>query len=214
MMDVYELWTHLPQEIRTQFESQSTIFTLKRGESVYRQGDQPKGIYFVKSGLIGLTKIGTTGKEHLLRFFRQGQFFGHRTLFSNEEYHGSALALQTTHLKFVRKEAILKAIDDYPRLLLDVVRVLSRELGRCENQHVLILDNQIGVRVAQSLIFLKDLHPDHNWTRQEIANFCASTVSTVIKALSDLERAGLIAQEGRSIQILNREQLIAMQDDQ
>ncbi len=212
-MEINDLWTKLPQEIRAQFESQSTVLTFKRGDSIYRQGDKPKGIYFVKSGLIGLTKLGTTGKEHLLRFFRQGQFFGHRTLFSNEEYHGSAVALEAIQLKFVPKETILKVIDEHPKLLLDVVRVLSRELRRCENQHVLILDNQIDIRVAQSLVFLKDLHPEHNWTRQEIANFCASTVSTVIKALSDLEHSGLIAQDGRSIQILNRDKLISMQDE-
>jgi CRP-like cAMP-binding protein len=61
---------------------------------------------------------------------------------------------------------------------------------------------------------LKDLHPDHNWTRQEIANFCASTVSTVIKALSELEELNLIKQDGRSIQVLNRDGLIALQDNE
>lgn len=212
-MDYKDLWSDLPQEVRIQFESRSTTLELKRGDRVYQQGDKPRGIYFVKQGLIGLVKIGVSGKEHLLRFFREGQFFGHRSLFSNEEYHGSTLALEPTKIKLVPKDVILSAIDQHPKMLLEVVTVLARELRRCENQHVMILDNQINVRVAQGLVYLKDLHPQHNWTRQEIANFCASTVSTVIKSLADLEEMGLIQQDGRSIKILDRDRLIALQDE-
>ena len=186
---------------------------LKRGDSVYRQGDLPSGLYFVKAGLVGLVIVGSTsGKEHLLRFFRQNQFFGHRALFSDEGYHGSAVALEPTILKMIPKDIILSMVEKNPNLLLQTVKVLSKELRRCETHQIMILENQILVRVAQAIVYLKDIHPDHNWTRQEIANFCASTVSTVIKALSELEALGLIRQEGRSIQILNRDALVALQD--
>lgn len=195
------------------FESQSRAVQFKRGDHIYSQGETPKGIYFVKSGLVGLTMISSkSGKEYLLRFFRQGQFFGHRSMFSNEGYYGNAVALEMTNIKFVPKEVVLSGIEKNKSLLEDVVFVLSKELRRCETQHVMILENEIVVRVAQSLIYLKDLHPEHSWTRQEIANFCASTVSTVIKALTYLEESGYISQEGRSISILDRNSLIALQD--
>lgn len=212
-MEFKELWAGLPADVHAVFESSATVIELKRGERVYKQGDAPRGIYFVKKGLVGLVILGVTGKEHLLRFFRQGQFFGHRSLFSDENYHASAVALEPTTLHLVPKNIILSALQAQPQMLFDVVKVLSRELRRCENQHVMVLDHQIDVRVAQALIYLKDLHPEHNWTRQEIANFCASTVSTVIKALADLESRGLIRQEGRTIEILKREDLISLQDE-
>ncbi len=212
-MEWKELWSELPTEIKWQFESQAKTIELKRGDRVYSHGDQARGIYFVKRGLVGLMLIGSTsGREHLVRFFRQGQFFGHRSLFSEEGYHGTSIAIEPTVLKLVPKEVIHLAIEKQPALLRDVVKVLSKELRRCENHHVMILENQVLVRAAQALVFLKDLHPDHNWTRQEIANFCASTVSTIIKALSELETMGLIRQDGRSIQILKRDDLVALQD--
>lgn len=213
-MDNTEIWSNLSQDLKWNFETNSKNLTFKRGDLVYRQGDSPVGIYFVKSGLVGLRKCGPSGKEHLLRFFRQGQFFGHRSLFSKEDYHGSAIVLEPTSLKLVPQEIIKTALTKHPELLIDVVQVLARELRRCESQHVMILDNQINSRVAQSIVYLKDLNPDHNWTRQEIADFCASTVSTVIKSLAELEALGLIKQDGRSIQILNRDQLVSMQDDE
>lgn len=213
-MEFKELWSDLSNELRWQFESQSQTLELKRGDFVYRQGDQPKGIYFVKKGLVGLVLMGAhSGKEHLLRFFRQRQFFGHRALFSQEGYHGTTVVLEPTVLKLVPKAVILGALEKHPELLKNVVGVLAKELRRCETQHVMILENEILIRVAQSLVYLKDLHPDHHWTRQEIANFCASTVSTVIKALAEIEKRGLIFQEGRSIKILNRDALVALQEE-
>lgn len=208
-----DLWSDLKPETRWYLESQSQALQFKRGDHIYSQGESPKGIYFVKSGLVGLTILSSTsGKEHLLRFFRENQFFGHRALFSNEGYHGNTIALEPTTIRFVAKAAVLAGIEKDQSLLGKVVNVLAKELRRCETQHVMILENEIKVRVAQSLVYLKDLHPQHNWTRQEIANFCASTVSTVIKALAELEEEGFIAQDGRAISILKRDALIALQD--
>ncbi len=200
-------------EIKLFFQSQSKKIKLNRSEKVYSQGETPQGLYFVNSGLIGFTIISAqSGKEHLLRFFSQDQFFGHRSLFSKETYHGNAVALEPTTLLFVPYKAVIEEIEKNKTLLQEVVLVLAQELRRSETQHVMILENEILVRVAQSLVYLKDLHPEHNWTRQEIANFCASTTSTVIKALAVLETMKLIRQEGRSISILDKKGLIALQD--
>lgn len=206
-----ELWSELPSEVRWNFESQSQALSFKRGDAIYRQGDTPKGMYFVKKGLVGLVIVAAqSGKEHLLRFFRQGQFFGHRALFSEEGYHGSTIALEATEIRFVPREVILSAIAKHPELLKEVVQVLSKELRRSETHQVMILENQILGRIAQSLVYLKDIHPEHNWTRQEIANFCASTVSTVIKGMARLEDLGLIEQEGRAVRLVDREGLLAL----
>ena len=156
--------------------------------------------------------MSASGKEHLLRFFREEQFFGHRTIFSQGTHHASTIALDSTVVLKIPKEVFLETLDESPLLYKQLVQVLSRELGRSEIQRVMILENQILARTAQSLVYLKDLHPQHAWTRQEIANFCASTVSTVIKAMTKLETMGLIRQEGRSIEILNREGLLNLQD--
>lgn len=212
-MEMKDFWAALPADIRWIFDSQSQRLELKRGEWVYRQGDSPKGIYFIKEGLVGLILHGSaSGKEHLLRFFREGQFFGHRSMFSSEGYHGSTMALEPTVVKLVPKDVVLGVLEKHPHLYKDILLIVSKELRRCEVQHVMILENQILGRVAQALVYLKDLHPDHNWTRQEIANFCASTVSTVIKTLSQLEEMGFIKQDGRSIDILNRDALIGLQE--
>jgi CRP-like cAMP-binding protein len=121
--------------------------------------------------------------------------------------------LEPTAVAWVPKNIVLDVFQKKPALMKDVILTLSRELKNCELQHVMILENEVLPRVAQSIVYLKEMNPEHNWTRQEIANFCASTVSTVIKALSELEDLGLIKQEGRVLTILNREALLSLQDE-
>lgn len=210
----FQQWKDLPLDAQKQLENAAKTLEKKRGERVYEAGDTPEGLYFVEKGLIGLTLIGLSGKEHLLRFFRHGQFFGHRSLFSKESYHGTAVVLEAATLQFVPKLVVQTVLSKYPELYEFLIYTLSKELRRCEIQRVMVLENQILSRTAQAVIYLKDLYPNHSWTRQEIANFCASTVSTVIKALAELEDRGLIRQEGRLITILDREGLLSLQEQE
>lgn len=208
-MSFKNLWKNLPPEIQKIFSQEAAHKEYKRGDSIYRAGDAPKGIYFIESGLVGLVITGqSSGKEHLLRFFKEGQFFGHRALFSDEGYHATTTALQATSISLIPRDVVIKVLEKHPVLYRDVVLTLAKELRHCEEQRVMILENQILSRTAQALIYLKDLHPEHAWTRQEIANFCASTVSTIIKALAELEDLGFIRQEGRAIEILDRDGLL------
>jgi CRP-like cAMP-binding protein len=184
---------------------------LNRGDFVYKTGDTAKGLYFVEGGLVGLLIIGPSGKEHLMRFFKAGQVFGHRALLADQLYHATAQVLEATRLIFVPKHAVAQILEKYPELYRYVVRQLAEELTHCELQQVQVLDHQILPRVARALVFLKDIHPDYKWTRSEIASFCASTTSTVIKALAELESMGLLKQKGRGIEILDRAGLIQLQ---
>lgn len=207
-------FVNLPSDVQELFKKESVRKEFKRGDIVYSMGDEPRGVFFIEKGLVGLTIVGqSSGKEHLLRFFKCGEFFGHRALFSNEGYHGTTTVLEPTTVLFVPKEIVFATLDKKPLLYRDILFIIAKELRRCEEQHVMILENQILSRIAQAVIYLKDLHPIHNWTRQEIANFCASTVSTVIKALSELEDRGFIQQEGRVINILDREALLGLKDE-
>ena len=65
----------------------------KRGDLVYNEGESPTHLYYVENGLVGLIKLSPTGNESLLRIFKARQFFGHRTLFSDETYHANAKCL-------------------------------------------------------------------------------------------------------------------------
>lgn len=197
----------------SQIETNSRLLSKKRGDWVYRAGDTPQGLYIVQSGLVGLTLIGSqSGKEYLLRFFSPGHFFGHRSFFAGEPYHANTQVLEKSELAFIEGRAMRQALENSPESYPVFLKKMALELRRSEEQHVMILENEVLSRVAMSLVFLKETQPEYDWTRQEIANFCGSTVATVIRSMAELAEQGLIEQSGRSFRILDREALIAFQD--
>ena len=84
-------WSGLPPAVRAAFERQSKSLSYKRRQVVYEPMDEPDGIYFVETGLVGIVIPGRSGAEYLMRFFRPNQYFGHRSLFAEERFHARAI---------------------------------------------------------------------------------------------------------------------------
>lgn len=196
------------QDLITQLIGAGEIRPLKRGDIIYWESEKPLGLYYIKRGLVGLTKLSGSGSESLLRVFKTEQFFGHRTLFSDESYHGTAKCLEDSEIVFINKKAAVQIFDENPKSYKYLVMSLAKELRRAENRSVMISEGHIIERVSYALILFKKLYPDHLWTRTEIANYCATRTPTVIKALSVLEKKGAIGQNRRFIEIFDENILI------
>jgi CRP-like cAMP-binding protein len=208
-----ELWQHLPDGVRATFTANSRKVSGERGQFVYREGERPKGLYFVESGLVALVAVSDIGeREHLLRVFRASQFFGHRSLVSDEGSHATAVFLEPSVLRMIPATIIRRTLDAHPILYREIARVLAAELGRSERHRLVLLEQEVLARTAQAVVYLKEVHPEYRWTRQEIANYCGSTVFSVIKALGELENQGLILQTKRDISIVNRSGLLDLID--
>lgn len=182
----------------------------KKKTTVYHSGEEPQGIYFIKSGLVGLILNSENGTEHLLRLFRPGQFFGHRSLFAEEKYHASAICLENSEIAFVEKKSLLQEIEKNPILALTFLKGLSIELRNCEIHRVTLTEKEVIQRAAEAIVYLMELAPEHKWTRQEIAEYCESTPTTIIKTLAKLEEMHLIQQDGHRIKILDRNGLLEL----
>lgn len=206
----FDIWKNLPPQVLAEIQGLMKEQTLVRGEFLYRATEDAKYLYFVKSGLVGLVMIGINGHEHLLRLFKPGQFFGHRALFSKEKYHASAVALEETKIIKLDRDIICQLIRQHWEISFAVIEALAKELRLAEEKLVSRSEKDVSARIAETIIFLKDRHPEHQWTRKEIADYCGSTTPTVIKTLARFEAEGLIAQKGRQIQILQRQGLLAL----
>lgn len=198
--------------LRSSIEAKAVLKKYKRGEVVYRQGDKPAGLYIVKKGILGLVSVSEKGNEHLLRFFRTGQLFGHRSYFSEEEYHASSTCLEASEVYFLSSTIFENLVKEDTSLWRHIVVRLARELRLAETQRVEISDHGVITRVAHALVYLKEVHPDYDWTRKEIAEFLDSTSPTIVRVLARLEERKMIALQGRKIKILDRQGLLDFAD--
>lgn len=197
-----------PEEFVKLFKDAKAL-RFKRGDVIYRVGDQPENIYFLESGLVGLALWGESGKDHLVRFFRAGQVFGHRSLFEKAPYHATATVIENSVVQVLSKTELREKMRGNCDLAEKFLENLARELRESESKQLILNEKDAPARIAEAVVYLKELHPDYSWTRQEIADFCGTTTPTVIRNLAHFVEEGLIEQKGREIVILDREALLS-----
>lgn len=182
--------------------------SLKRGQFVYHEGDEPSSIYLVKSGLVGLFHVSEKGKESFLRVFSNKDLLGHRSYFAHESYHASAVALTKTELLVIPKSKCKELCENSPEILQELIKKISKDLRRAEIRLAGYSDKSANQRIIESMIYLKLKHPEQTWTRKEIAEFSGSTQESVARIMTELEGRSLLTKEGRDFIIADPESLI------
>ena len=200
-------WDFLPESLACTLDEIAIQKTYKKGTFLYHMGEEPKGLFFIFSGLVGVFSTTESGNEHLLRIFGESQCMGHRSLLANENYHAGGKVLEDAVIGFVDAATVRTLINENSDFAQRMISKLAVELRRAEIRLAASSDKQVAERVAEAMLYLKIAFPEHKWTRNEIAYYCGSTAPTVIRTLADFEKRGFIEQHGRDISILDPESL-------
>lgn len=180
----------------------------KAGQIIFYADNDPLGIFTIQSGLVKLEVTSPSGAAHTLRLMGPGAALGYRSLFANEPYHASAVAVEDCELCFISKADIMHVFAKHPELALKLLSHISKDLRIAEEKWMGQMDKGAAERIAEAILFLQDHFTHQNWTRREISQWAGTTPETVIRTLSQFEKEGLIDQsDGRSIRILAKEKL-------
>lgn len=192
----------------TQIERARVTVHFKAGQVIFYAGNDPLGIFTIQSGLVKLEVVSPAGTAHTVRLVGPGGALGYRSLFAEEPYHASAVAVEDSELCFVPKSEIISIFKNHPQLAINLLTHISKDLRLAEEKWMDQMDKGAPERIAEALLFLQDHFQHQNWTRREIAQWAGTTPETVIRTLAQFEKEGLIDQtDGRTIRILQKDQL-------
>ena len=116
-------------------EQQNDIFSrleigvFKRGETIFKAGDDSTHIYIVKSGLISLFISDNEVKVEKKRLGK-GECFGHVALMSINRHSISAVALVDTEIIVFSKQLLQKLHHENSELFALLILNIARELAR------------------------------------------------------------------------------------
>lgn len=198
-------------------DNKKVVNTFKKGQNLFFQGNPPFGIYCIKSGKIKISKSGTEGKESIVRIAGPGDILGHRSLFSSENYNATATIIEDAVVCFIDKHLIYEKMREEPTLSLNIIHKLSIEMGTAETKTASMFQKDVTERLAEFLLSLMKTYGveengrcrlDIKLTREEIASLIGTANETVIRLISKLKSSGIIAQEGKTLYILDKEQLL------
>lgn len=181
---------------------------LKRGEIIYHEGDTPESLYFIDKGMVGLFHISESGKETFLRVFSTNYIFGHRSYFAGTPYHATTMALTDTEITIISKNQCHEICVERPDILKEMTKILAQDLGQAELRLAGLQDKTANQRIIEALVYLKLKHPEHVWTRKEIAEFSGSTLETVTRVMTKLTEVNQIKKIGRDFEIMDHESLL------
>lgn len=195
------------QAISEKISSVKAHCRYKNGESIFRSGETPLGLFSVRSGIVKLESLNEEGHAHTLRLLGAGDILGYRSFFSGGPYSSSAVVIEEAEICFVPGNEARRLFASHAELGLKMISQLSSDLQHAETKWVDQIDKGAAARVADALLFLNERFQGSHWTRREIAEWAGTTTETVIRCLAQLEKEGIITQKYKNFIILSEPRL-------
>lgn len=212
--DAAQLENRLNKEDYTAFISSREIKKFRKGEIIFEDGEFPQGVYFIQKGTVKLSKSGSYGKDQILRFIKEDDLVGYRSLISGEDFQAKAEAMTDVEASFLPAEVFQMLLEKDSAASYAMLQKIAYELGESANTVTFLAQKTVRERLAEILILLEQkLGSDPegfikiSLTREEIANLIGTATESAIRLISEFKSDKLIEVEGRNIKILSHEKL-------
>lgn len=209
-----QTFKEIPDDDLKQLFIQSTVKHYKKGNVIYKEGDRIKGCYFVYSGIVKIFQTGKEGKEQIIKFEKEGDLFGFRSVIRQEAACTSVETLSDSVLCYIPDIVLLHLIKSNSDFAYNLMQIACKELGDSNKYIKDIAQKSVKARLAEILLLIANdfgLENDGslklNLTREDLSNFVGTATETVIRLLSDYKADGLVESKGRKIKLLNIEKL-------
>ncbi|MBS1233288.1 MAG: transcriptional regulator, Crp/Fnr family [Nitrospirae bacterium] len=78
--------------------------SVKKGDQLFKEKDETKGLWLIRSGKIEISRITADGWRQTLVVLPAGHFFGELSILENRKHVASATALEDSDLLLIPKE--------------------------------------------------------------------------------------------------------------
>lgn len=193
--------------------SDRNIKAYKKKDVVYREGEYPHSLLYVKSGTIKLSKTNEYGKEFIVQLAGAGEFLGYLALLENAPYSEDAVAMEDAELAQISVEDFRKLMNSNREVTNNFIRILSKNVLEHEQRLLKLAYGNVRERVAGVIFNLyerygqEDQRIDLNISREELAGYAGIATESLIRTLSDLRAEDVIGNDGKQITVSNLDRL-------
>lgn len=210
------LFEGLNPEEQEELRTMMTQTTLRRGETLFNEGDAGDRLYILLSGKVKLGHASADGRENLLAVLGPGEIVGELTLFDLGPRSTTATAVAPTEMLTLDHNQLMAYVESHPQLAKDMLRALAQRLRRTNTALADLVFSDVPGRVAKALLDLADrfgsqtedgVHVPHDLTQEELAQLVGASRETVNKSLAEFVSRGWIRLEGRAVTLLDIDRL-------
>ncbi len=187
--------------------------SLNKGEAIFFEGDDATGFYMAAEGKVKIFKMSLDGREQILHIFGPGEPFGEVPVFHGQPFPANAVTLCKAKLLFFPRKDFVELVSTTPSLALSMLAMLSLRLRRFTSQIESLSLKEVPGRLAAHLIYLAE---EQGRTDQvvldipkgQLASLLGTSPETLSRIFSKMSEEGLIKVAGKTIHILDYEELI------
>lgn len=209
----------LPPEDLELLKQEAIEHTYKKGDTIFREGAVPTGIYYIRSGKVKKFKIDKEGREQIIYVANSGELIGYHAVLADDRYADSAATLEESLISFIPRQHFLQAVDRSPVLSKRLLKTLSHEFTVFANSLALFAQRTVRERLALQLVVLREKYKTNFHegmaveivlSREDLAAIVGTARENVVRILSDFKEEGILQTKGRKIIILDVRKLIAI----
>lgn len=194
-----------------------------KDETIFRQGDESREVYFVRKGKVRIYKISPGGNETSIAIFSTNDVIGELAALDQEPRSASAKAMTPVSLLAMSQERFLYTLQTVPRFGLAMARMLAHKLrwtsafaesiaqfdaaGRL--LHIILQHNdQYGEPLAPGSRYQVNI----GLNQSDLASMVGARREWVNRILSEWRRRGLLEFDNGVITILDLPRVRAERD--
>jgi CRP/FNR family transcriptional regulator len=179
----------------------SRLGPIRRGTSLFSQGQPAEDIYFIEDGLIKLTRTTDTGNKFISAIYGPGQLIGEESVGENLPLHYSlAETLTAATVYRVPCDVLKRLVSVNPEVCSAFITYLLQRTRTIDEKGELLSLYDVEYRILHYLANLaqlvkpvqEDLGYQLPLTQLELADLVGATRETTSTTLNLLERRGLI----------------------
>lgn len=191
---------------------------LRKGEHIYRQRDEFRCVFAVRSGSFKSYILGADGQSRVTGFFMPGEIIGMDGIGSR--IHGvSTMALEHSSICEIPFAQLERLSHQLPNLQSRFFAIMSNEIVKDQQIHTLLSSYTAEQRLASFLLSLSaryarcQLSAERfilHMTRSDIGEYLGLTLETVSRVFSSLQKKELVLVKNREIEIKEMAKLKAI----
>lgn len=106
-------------------------FKVKKGEQIFKEKEDTKGLYLIHSGKVEILKVTPDGWKQTLAVFTQGHFFGELSILEKRRHEAFAIAAENTEILLISKEGFEKMEKEESPIAFKIMKKIA--LVMCKN---------------------------------------------------------------------------------
>jgi CRP/FNR family transcriptional regulator, dissimilatory nitrate respiration regulator len=191
--------------------------TYKKGETIFLEGDEGTGFFIVKSGRIKVFKVAHNGKEQILHIFGAEEHFAEVPAFDGGDFPASAAALENAEVVFIPRAAFLMVLQQHPTLAIAILGTFARHLRKLTHLVDSLSFQEVPERLAKYLLNLSHRQGNTDIVeldlpKGQLAALLGTIPETLSRSFYKLSQEGMIAINGTTIHLCDRQQLINLEN--